>query len=61
MQPPLHAPFYNVWDISTEATDILKEHAEEIMNELTIVENLGLLDWGTVDSKVKVLLNEFQQ
>lgn len=39
---------------------VLATHGADIIDELTIVENNGLLDWGVENSNIKKLLVGFQ-
>lgn len=61
--PGIHGPFNMATSdaIKTKSKSILSAYAENIMDELNIVENNGLLDWGKSESKIKLLINGFQR
>lgn len=61
-QPKLVRPFINDsdMDLGVIAKRVLATHAEDIIEELDVVECNGLLDWGVESSHLKKLLRNFQ-
>lgn len=62
VQPKLVQPFVNSQDVDLAAIAerVLATHAEDIIEELDVVEYNGLLDWGAESSNLKKLLMGFQ-
>lgn len=63
IQPKLIAPISDTKeqqvDLSQLAKQVLANHAEEIIEELNVIENNGLLDWGVKNSHVQKLLGAY--
>lgn len=62
VRPSLRPPFVNrpELDLTEIARTVLATHAEDIIEELDVVENNGLLDWGVEKGHLKRLLSGFQ-
>lgn len=64
IQPKLVQPFFNESsvevDVNAIAKQVLATHAGDIIEELDVVQNNGLLDWGVETSPIKRLLLSFQ-
>lgn len=62
VEPKLVQPFLNRQDLDLTAIAkrVLATHAEDIIEELDVVEYNGLLDWGIESSNLKKLLLGFQ-
>lgn len=62
VEPKLVQPFVNSQDVELAAIAerVLATHAEDIIEELDVVEYNGLLDWGAESSNLKKLLMGFQ-
>lgn len=57
IRPAIFPPFNQceTTDLKADSKAILKAHADDITEQLTLLENNGLLDWGVQDSKIRTL------
>lgn len=59
IQPAIYPPFEQVAvDLKTASLEILQAHAEDIIEQLTTIDNNGLLDSGVQDSKIRTLFTQ---
>lgn len=59
IHPAIYPPFEQAEvDLNAASLEILQAHAEDIIDQLTTIENNGLLDSGVQDSKIRTLFTQ---